>query len=136
MTLLAYSRPFWPFFLHVLGAMLLFGATLAAFVAAAAGYGRAAFRSLLLAVPFWILMLGAGTWLNSDADGVWNGQTWLQLGMNIAGPGVLALLVAIGTAYWWTRSGNVRAARICTGITGVYILLLAVAWLAMSGKWG
>jgi hypothetical protein len=135
-TLLAYSRPFWPLFLHVLGAMLLFGATLAAFVAAAAGHGRAAFRSLLVAIPFWALMLGAGSWLNSDADGVWNGQTWLQLGMNIAGPGVLALLVAIGTAYWWTRSGKLAAGRICTGVTGVYLLLLAVAWLAMSGKWG
>ena len=27
--LLAYSRPFWPLFLHVLGAMMLFGAILA-----------------------------------------------------------------------------------------------------------
>jgi hypothetical protein len=135
-TLLAYSRPFWPLFLHVLGAMLLFGAALAAFVAGAAGHGRAAFRSLLVAIPFWALMLGAGSWLNSDADGVWNGQTWLQLGMNIAGPGVLALLVAIGTAYWWTRSGNAKVGRVSTGVTGIYILLLAVAWLAMSGKWG
>jgi hypothetical protein len=135
-TLLAYSRPFWPLFLHVLGAMLLFGAVLAAFVAAAAGHRRAAFQSLLVALPAWILTLGAGTWLNSDADGVWDGKLWLKLGMNIAGPGVLVLLAAIGAGYWAVRSGNARAIRICAGLSGVYLLLLAVAWLAMSGKWG
>jgi hypothetical protein len=134
-TLLAYSRPFWPLFLHVLGAMVLFGAVLAAFVAAAAGQRRAAFPALVIAVPAWALTLGAGSWLNSDADGVWNGQTWLKLGMNIAGPGVLVLLLAIAAAYWWRRSGAPRAGHVSAALSGIYLVLLAVAWLAMSGKW-
>ena len=135
MTVLAYSRPFWPLFLHVLGAMFLFGAVLAAFVVELAGYRKAAFRSLLVAVPAWALTIGAGSWLNSKADGAWDHQTWLALGMNIAGPGVLILLLAIGTAYWSTRSDSSRLLRICAGLTGVYLVLLAVAWLAMAGKW-
>jgi hypothetical protein len=34
------------------------------------------------------------------------------------------------------RSGKPRAQRLAIGFTGIYIVLLAVAWLAMSGKWG
>lgn len=136
MTLLAYSRPFWPLFLHVLGAMLFFGAILAAFLTAATGHRRATFQGLILAVPAWVLLVAAGTWLNSDADGVWKGKLWLDLGMNIATAGLVILLLGLGAAYWWIRSGNPRAGRVCTGLGAVNLVLLAVAWLAMSGKWG
>ena len=45
------------------------------------------------------------------------------------------LLAAIGTAYWWVRSGKPVAGRVVAGLASLYLVLLAVAWLAMSGKW-
>jgi hypothetical protein len=43
--------------------------------------------------------------------------------------------VILGVSYWWRRSGRPLAGRIVTGISGLYLIALAVAWLAMSGKW-
>ena len=46
------------------------------------------------------------------------------------------LLLTTGFAFWWKRSGKVVASRLVTGFAGLYTVLLVVAWLAMSGKWG
>jgi hypothetical protein len=133
---IAYSGPFWPLFLHVLGAMILFGAALAAFAAGVAGYRPVAFKSLLVAVPAWILMRGGAEWTYSKGYSAVKDQTWLKLGMNIADGGLIVLLLALGFAYWATRSANRRIPRIADALCGVYLVLLAVAWLAMTGKWG
>jgi len=136
-TLLAYSRPFWPLFLHVLGAMTLFGAVLAATVAALARRPRTTFAALLVAVPAYVLMRGAAEWIYSKEG--WSGDndpTWLQLGFNIADGGLILLLLTIGVGYWWRRSGKPLAGRIVLALSGIYLVLLGVAWLAMSGKWG
>jgi hypothetical protein len=135
-TLLAYSRPFWPLFLHVLGTMVLFGAVLAALILAIAGLARPAFVSLLIAIPAWVVALGAGHWLEHDEGLGSSNATWLKLGHNVLEPGVLVLLIAIGTAWWWRSSGKAIAGRITAGLSGIYLLLLTVAMLAMSGKWG
>jgi hypothetical protein len=42
----------------------------------------------------------------------------------------------IGVAYWWRRTSRPVAGRIVAGVSSVYLVLLAIAWLAMSGKWG
>jgi hypothetical protein len=135
-TLLAYSRPFWPLFLHVLGAMLLFGFVLAALVTALAGKARATLTSLQLSLAAYAVMRGGAAWIYSKEG--WSGHgdpTWLTLGMNIADGGLLVLLLAFTATFLWVRSGKPRAQRLAIGFTGIYIVLLAVAWLAMSGKW-
>jgi hypothetical protein len=142
---IAYSRPFLPLFLHVLGAMTLFGAVLTAALLAwvawrkdAAVLRRGAFRALLfVAVPAWIVTSAGGHMIASKEG--FNGKgdpRWLKIGTDILEPGVVVLLITIGAAFWWQRSGKPLAGRIVAVLASVYLLMLAVAWLAMSGKWG
>ena len=144
MTLLAYSRAFWPLFLHVLGAMTLFGAVSAAAVILFAAHRRpdalvlrrAAFTSLLVAIPAWAVTLACAYWIESD-EGLSNANaTWLGIGHGVLEPGLVVLLAAIGCTYWWKRTGAAIAGRIAAGVTSVYLVLLVVAFLAMTGKWG
>ena len=65
-----------------------------------------------------------------------NDPTWIGIGFAVAEPGLVLLLVALGFAFWWQRSGKAVAGRVVAGLSTLYALLLAVAWLAMSGKWG
>jgi hypothetical protein len=135
-TYVAYSRPFWPLFLHVLGTMVLFGALLTALVLALAGLARPTLTALLIAIPAWILALGAGHWIEHDEGLQSSNATWLTLGHNVLEPGVLVLVLAIGAAWWWRSSGKAAAGRITAALSGLYLLMLTVAMLAMSGKWG
>ncbi|HEV2592407.1 MAG TPA: hypothetical protein VGU02_10995 [Gaiellaceae bacterium] len=134
--MIAYTGPFWPLFLHVLGAMVLFGAVLAALIAIAAGHRAAGFKALLIAVPAWVLMRGGAEWTYSHGYSAVKDQTWLKLGMNVADGGLIVLLLALGAAYWSQRTSNPRASRTAAALCAVYLALLAVAWLAMTGKWG
>ena len=136
MTLLAYSRSFWPLFLHVLGAMTLYGAVIAALVTALAGLRGAATRALLVAVPAWAVTLGCAYWIEHDEGLGSSKATWLGIGHAVLEPGVIVLLLAILCSWWWARSGSAHAGRIVAALSGVYLLLLTVALLAMSGKWG
>jgi hypothetical protein len=131
-----YTGPFWPLFLHVLGAMLLFGAVLAALITGLAGHRNATFKAWLVAVPAWILMRGGAAWVYSNGYSAVKSQAWLQIGMNIGDGGLIVLLLGLGAAYWSQRTSSPRAARIASALGGVYLVLLAVAWLAMTGKWG
>jgi hypothetical protein len=65
-----------------------------------------------------------------------NLPTWITIGQGVADGGLLLLLVSAGCSYWWVRSGKPLAGRIVAGLSAVYLVLLAIAWLAMSGKWG
>jgi hypothetical protein len=143
--MIGYAGPFWPLFIHVLGAMVLFGAVLTAAIVSWVGWrkpapplARVAFWSLLaVAVPAYVAMRGGAQWVYSDEGFSGNNDpTWLKLGSNIADGGLIVLLLAIGAAFWWRRTGNVRAGRIVAGLSAVYLVLLAIAWMAMSGKWG
>jgi hypothetical protein len=143
---IAFLRPHaWdlPLFLHVFGAMTLFGATLATAALAFAGprvpsLSRSAFWTLLAAaIPAWVLMRVGAQWIYSkehhqlfETD-----PTWVGIGFMVADVGLLVLLVTTGIAFWWKRSGKRVAARIVAGLSTLYLILLAVAWLAMSGKW-
>jgi hypothetical protein len=143
-TLLALGRPFWPLFLHVFGAMSLFGATATAALLAWAAWrrpvpvlARSTFWSLLLvALPAWVLMRADGQWIysNEGFSGD-NDPSWLGIGFTVADIGLIVLLVSTGLAYWWQRSGNAVAARAVAGLTTLYLAALVVAWLAMSAKW-
>ncbi len=122
-------------FLHLLGTMTLFGAVLTGLVTALAGLPAPTARALLVSVPAWVVALVGGHLVENDEHLGGSSVTWLQLGRNILEPGVLVLLLAIFASWWWSRSGSARAGRVVAGLSAVYLILLAVAWLAMSGKW-
>jgi hypothetical protein len=142
----AYSRPFWPLFLHVLGAMTLVGALLAVMLVSWVAWRRpeiavlrrTAWTTLIaVALPAYIVMRLAGQWIYSKEGFSGNDDpTWLGVGFGVADAGLLLLLITIGAAFWWLRSGKPVAGRIVAVLSAVYLVLLAVAWLAMSGKWG
>jgi hypothetical protein len=133
-----------PLFLHVLGAMVLFGATLATAGLALAGprvprLARSAFWTLLAAaIPAWVVMRVGAQWIYSkEHNTIFSSDpTWIGIGFGVADVGLLILIVATGAAFWWQRSGKVAAARVVGGLSLIYLALLVVAWLAMSGKWG
>ncbi len=144
--MIAYSRPFLPLFLHVLGAMTLVGALLAVLVLTVAAWRRpevaalrrAAFGTLLIvALPAWVVMRVGAQWIYSKEFGSSGGNdpTWIDIGFAVADTGLLFLLVTSGIAFWWNRTGATVAGRLVGGLSGLYLALLAVAWLAMSGKW-
>ena len=145
--MIAYSRPFWPLFLHVLGAMSLFGAVLTVLIVSVAGWARpaasflprAAFRAGLVAVPAYVVMRAGAEWIYSregwGAGGA-KDPTWVGIGYGVADIGLLVLLVLLGVCYWWARSGRPLAGRIVVVLSALLNAALAVAWLAMSGKWG
>jgi hypothetical protein len=142
---IAFSRPFWPLFLHVLGAMTLFGAILAAVITSVVGsrqpgltfLRKATFWALLAAVPGYVVFRIAAEVIYSDEKSIFAGKdpTWIGMGRGIADGGLLLLLASLGFAYWWMRGGKPVAGRIVAGLASVYLVLLGVAWLAMSAKW-
>jgi hypothetical protein len=135
-----------PLFLHVLGATLLFGGTFATAGVSIAAWrrptvpalARAAFWALLtVAIPAWVLMRGGAAWIYSkEGFSGHNDPTWIGIGFAVAEPGLLILLLSLGFAFWWQRSAKQVAGRIVAGLSSLYAVLLAIAWLAMSGKWG
>jgi hypothetical protein len=136
---IAFSRPFWPLFLHVLGAMLLFGAILTATILSFVAWKRpdatflrrATFRALLTGIPAYILLrVFAQVILDKEDPG------WVGMGFLATDVGLLLFLVALGCCFWWMRSGKAVAGRIVAGLSAVYLVLLTLALLAMSGKWG
>jgi len=132
----------------VFGAMVLFGSTLATATLSIAGWrlpsaralSRSTFWALLgAAVPAWILMRVGAQWTYSkEKDSFFSGgdPTWIGIGFSVADIGLLVLLVATGFAYWWQRSRKPVAGRVVAVLSSIFLVMLAVAWLAMSGKWG
>jgi len=134
-----------PLFLHVLGAMALFGAVLATLIVSlvarqrpdAAVLRRAAWAAVVaVAIPAFVVMRLGAQWIYSKEGKYPNDPTWIKLGFNVADGGLLVLLISAGVAFWWKRSASPVAGRILAGLSSVYLLMLALAWLAMSGKWG
>jgi hypothetical protein len=144
--MIAYSRPFWPIFLHAFGAMVLVGAIFTVIVLTVTAWRRpelpvlprAAFRTLLVvAIPAWLVMRLCGQWIYSKEFGSdsSNDPTWVGIGFLVGDIGLLVLLITLGFAFWWQRKGRPVAGRIVGGLSGLYLVMLAIAWLAMSGKW-
>jgi hypothetical protein len=144
--MIAFSRPFWPLFLHILGAMTLVGAMLTVVLVSWVAWARpdlavlrrTAWTTLLVvALPAFLVMRLAGQWIYSKEGFSGNNDpTWVGVGFIVGDMGLLLLLVTLGVAFWWRRGGKRAAGRIVAVLSTVYLVLLAVAWLAMSGKWG
>ena len=130
-------------FLHVLGAITLFGATGAVAVLALAGrtsgqqapLANASFWILAaLALPAWVVMLVFGSWAKSTANFA-DDPGWVGLGSGIADLGLLVLLAAGFHAFRWKRNPAPGWPVTAIGVlTGLYLVALAVAWWAMSAK--
>ncbi len=133
-----------PLFLHVFGAMVLFGAILATTTLSFVGWrvpalARSTFWALLAAaIPAWIAMRIGAQWAYSKEHHQLfeKDPTWIGVGFIVADLGALILLLATGFAVWWQRSQKAVAGRVVSGLAVLYLILLVVAWLAMSGKWG
>jgi hypothetical protein len=132
-----------PLFVHVLGAMALFGGTLAV---ATFGWAasrrpqrellvRAAFRTLLAVVlPGWIVMRIGAEWTQSKED-ISGTPDWIGVGMAVADPGLILILVTVGLAYWAARRRGIGwQPRAVAALTSLYLVALAVAWWVMSTK--
>ena len=92
---------------------------------------------LVVALPAYIVMRGAGQWIYSkEGFSGKNDPTWLGVGFGVADAGLLLLLITLGVAYWWRSAAKPLAGRLVAGLSSLYLVLLAIAWLAMSGKWG
>jgi uncharacterized membrane protein len=129
-----------PLFLHVLGATVLFGTTAAVAVAgfATRSHGehdlllaRVAQRTFMLGIlPAYIVMRVGAQWIDSKEFPNGNEPGWVGTGFLISDVGAI-LLIVVGILL------AVRRRRILLAIpilTGLYVLALGVAWVAMSGK--
>jgi hypothetical protein len=98
----------------------------------------ATFWALVSAVPDYVVFRIAAQVIYSDEKDIFGGKdpTWIGVGFIVSDAGLLLLLLSIGLAYWWKRSGTPVAGRIVAGLSIVYLLMLGVAWFAMSAKWG
>jgi hypothetical protein len=131
-----------PLFLHVLSAMVLFGAVVLAVVSVAgasqAGL-RLGFRTLLIgAVPAWIAMRLSAQWIASEENLLDEGvetPAWVDIGF-ITSEGSLVVLVAAtvcaGIAARRGRGGGLRTATVV--LAGITVLAYLVALWAMSSK--
>jgi hypothetical protein len=149
-TALASIRPdSWnfPLFLHVLGAMLLVGATLTTASAIAYARGDARFLRLgywtllVVGLPAYLLMRIGAEWI-ADREGFNEvgapTPTWLDIGNGVSDAGLLVLVIALivgGVGMYRLRSG--RGAGLFMGTLGLSLILLfayVIAIWAMSGK--
>jgi hypothetical protein len=145
MSVLAAIRPDdwnFPLFVHVLSAMVLFGAVVLAAVSVAgssqAGL-RLGFRSLLIAaIPAWIAMRLSAQWIASEEnlldDGV-ETPAWVDIGFMTSEGSFLFLIAATvcaGIAARRERAGGLRTATIV--LVAITIVAYVVALWAMSTK--
>ena len=131
-----------PFFLHVLGAMVLVGSLLLAATALVGAWRaddgaalRLGYRALLLgALPSWLVMRVAAQWL-ADEGGYDDDATWIGIGYMTSESTLLLLIAATVLAGMSARraqaGGRVRAAVILVGI--VIAVYLVTIW-AMTTK--
>jgi hypothetical protein len=145
MTVLGAIRPDdwnFPLFVHVLSAMVLFGAVVLAAVSVAgnshAGL-RFGFRSLLIgAIPTWIAMRVSAQWIASKENLLDEGvdtPAWVDIGFMTSEASFLVLIAATvcaGIAARRGRGGGLRTATVV--LVGITIVAYVVAIWAMSAK--
>ena len=133
-----------PLFLHVLGAMVLFGAVVAAVATLLtpggggdpAGLRRFAFRTLLfVGLPAYIVMRIGAEWIYDkefgDAD---DDPGWIGIGYIVADLGLLLFVVALICSGIATRKSNAGLARAAAIIGALLLVGLLVAVWAMGAK--
>jgi hypothetical protein len=145
MTVLGAIRPEdWNFalFLHVLSAMVLFGAVVLAAVSVAGNAQpglRLGFRSLLFgAIPAWIAMRLSAQWIASKENLLDEGvdvPAWIDIGFITSEASFLVLIAATVCAGIAARRGHGGGLRTATVVlVGITIVAYVVALWAMSTK--
>jgi hypothetical protein len=138
-----------PLLLHVLGAMVLVGATTAALAALLAGwrrdaapYTRFAFRTLLaVGLPAYVAMRAGAQWIY-DKEGFSGNDdpAWLRIGYTVADPGAvvfLATLILTGIGARRLRAGTAETStltRIATVLAVIMLAAYVIAVWAMGAK--
>jgi hypothetical protein len=130
------------FFVHVFGALALFGGVLAVAIVSVAALRipahalllrRIAFwTTLVLMIPAWIVMYFGGYWLQGHEGLDKDTPAWTEAGARIADAGA-ALIIVLLIAGWF----SIRRPRVgpwVAGVAALYLVALAVAWFFMSGK--
>jgi hypothetical protein len=145
MTVLAAIRPDewnFPLFIHVLSAMVLFGAVVLAVLSATGGSQaglRLGFRSLLIgAIPAWIAMRLTAQWI-ADEEGLLDegveAPAWVDIGFATSEGSLLFLVAATVCAGIGARresAGGLRTATVV--LVGITIAAYLVALWAMTTK--
>ena len=139
-----------PLFLHVLGAMVLVGAMVAAVATLLtpagggdpSGLRRFAFRTLLVVgLPSYVVMRVGAQWTEAEQDYPEDFEaSWIDIGYIVADVGALLLLISVVLAAIGLRrsrddaSKSVRLARIVAGISVLLLAAFLVAVWAMTAK--
>jgi hypothetical protein len=135
-----------PLFLHVFGAIVLFGATATVAIAGFASRSRAEHAALLARVALWTFLLGiVPSWILMRAGAQWilnkefpHGAAtpgWVSVGFAVSeGGGILLLVIGILTWLWKRRGGTGSLGLVVPVLASVCLVALGVAWFAMSGK--
>jgi hypothetical protein len=145
MSVLAAIRPDdwnFPLLLHILSAMVLFGAVVLAALSVAGdseGGPRVGFRSLLIgAIPAWIVMRLSAQWIASKEGYLEEDvevPAWVDIGFATSEGSFLFLIAATvcaGIAARRGRAGGLRTATVV--LVGITIVAYVVALWAMSTK--
>ena len=145
--MLAFLRPDewdFPLFLHVFGALVLFGgvATVVLFAVVArrnpqhdALMRRVSFVTLLAAVwPAYIVMRVGAQWIY-DKEKPDDSVTWMVIGIAVGDGGAVVLLGLTALA-WLALRRKPNLFRYFGGLAALYLVALVVAWWAMSAKPG
>jgi len=133
-----------PLFLHVLGAVLLFGGSASLAVLSIAGLRIPehavllrvlAFRTTLIVVwPAYLVMRVGAQWILSREGLEDNSPGWVGVGFIVSDAGVVVLLLL--TLLGWLARRRPRAGTWFAGLSVLYLVALGVAWFAMSAKPG
>jgi hypothetical protein len=130
-------------YVHVLGAVLLFGSVGAVTLLAVAAIWRppaeavalrriAFWTTLVLVVPAFVVMRVGAQWV-LDHEGLdKNSPGWVNAGFIISDGG--ALVVVLLGLFAWLSTKRPGLGRVLAGLGCIYLVALGVAWFAMAGK--
>ena len=133
-----------PLFLHVAGALALFGGvgslTVLSWAAVRATDHAPLLRRLMLPTlafavwPAFVVMRVGAQWVLSREGLDDNSPGWVNVGFVVSDAGVVVLLVL--TLLAWLSRRRPGTTPWLAGLASLYALALGVAWFAMSGKPG
>ena len=131
-----------PLFLHVFGAILVFGTTATLAIAGFATRRNTehdallartvAWTFLLGVLPTWLLMRIGAEWIRSKEFPGGGEPGWVGVGY-VVSDGTAVLLIVTGILAWL----SVRRGRVLLAVpilATICVLAYAIAWFAMSGK--
>ncbi len=130
-------------FVHVLGALLLFGAVATVTILSVAALNRpaeqalvlrrVAFATMLVAVwPGYIVMRVGAQWVLKHENLDTNSPSWVGVGFVISDAGIVVLLAL--TLFGWLAKRRAWAGQLFAGLSTLYLVALGVAWFYMSVK--